>query len=132
MHALTQLWLVAILIVALVAVPDMAGAYRLVWDAPTTGGSVEGYLVEVSTDEGLTWAFNYTVPGDKTELPLDDKCQFNTAYGFRVSAFNAAGIGKPCAPIHWTRPPYKPPPDKPLPAVNGGRQPQNVSGAKVE
>ena len=116
--------------IAISVAPFPAAAATLEWDAPA--GSVDGYLVEISDDEGATWAYNYTVAGDVTALNLDDKCAFMTSYRFRVSAFNAAGISPPCDPVSWTRGAYTPPPDNPLPAVTGGQQPGIVSGAAVQ
>ena len=104
-----------------------AHAWTLVWDAST--GNPDGYVVEISEDGGSTWPFNYSTT--ETRLPLDDKCNFNATYSFRVSAYNAAGISAPCEPLTWTRPPYLPPADNPLPAVNTG-PPADVGGPSVQ
>jgi len=97
-------------------VPGGASAWTLMWDNST--GTVNGYLVEISTDNGATW--NYIYGTDTPGLPLDDKCAFGATYMFRVSAFNQAGVSAPCAPLTWTRPAYEPPANNELPAVNNG------------
>jgi len=93
-----------------------AMAWTLMWDTST--GTVDGYLVEISIDDGATWAYLYGT--DTPGLNLDNKCAYGQAYKFRVSAFNAAGVSAPCPPISWVRPPYTPPPDRPMPVVNIG------------
>ena len=128
MKGLSILYLVLLVILMAAMSAGAAPAATLVWDP--SSGTVDGYLVEISTDGGATWAYRYAVI--ETQLDLNDKCQFNTGYQFRVSAYNNAGISAPCDPITWSRPPYTPPADNPLPPVNGGVQPGTVAGAGVK
>jgi len=114
---LNHLFTAAALLIGLVFAPQSAQAWSLAWDQST--GVVEGYVAEISTDGGATYPYVYVIT-DGTRLNLDDKCEFNTTYTFRVSAFNPAGISAPCPSISWYRPPYEPPTEVPLPIVNNG------------
>jgi hypothetical protein len=108
--------LVTTLLILIFLVAGDATAWTLMWDNST--GTVEGYLVEISDDNGETWKYIYAT--DTPGLNLDDKAAFNRTYMFRVSAFNAAGVSAPTEPLTWTRPAYTPPAENPLPVVNNG------------
>ena len=105
------------LLVGIILAPQSAQAWSLEW-TPSTG-TVEGYVVEISTDGGATYPFVYVIT-DGIGLNLDDKCEFNTTYTFRVSAVNAAGVSLPSPSLSWYRPPYEPPAEVALPVVNNG------------
>ena len=111
-----NLFKVATLMAIMLLIPTMLYAWTLMWDAPV--GVVNGYIVEISDDNGATWQYIYGT--DAPGLPLDDKCAFGKTYSFRVSAFNNAGISQPTEPLTWTRPAYEPPADNQLPIVNNG------------
>lgn len=114
--------------VALIIIPSLAFCWSLAWDAST--GTVEGYVVEISQDGGGSYPYIYVVT-DGQRLALDDKCEFNTTYTFRVSAYNASGISEPCPAISWYRPPYEPPAENPLPLVNTGPVPPAPDNTNV-
>ena len=106
----------------------LASAWTLIWNPST--GSPQGYIVDISTDAGVTWPYRYVVSTE--DLMLDDKCQFGKTYQFRVSAYNVAGVSEPSESLAWTRPGYVPPIEAPLPAVNDGTRPDLVGGLNVQ
>jgi predicted phage tail protein len=69
-------------------------AVALAWAAPSSAGGAEitDYLVQYSSDSGLTWNdFSHT-PAAETSLTVDGLTN-RTAYKFRVAAINRAGAG---------------------------------------
>jgi len=117
------------LLIGFLLAPQSATAWTLAWDHST--GTVEGYVIEISTDGGTSYPYVYVVGGDTAILALDDKCEFNTTYTFRVSAFNPAGISTPCPSLSWYRPPFEAPTENHLPAVNNGPT-STPTGANVQ
>ena len=77
------------------------GTAALVWAVPTSDGGapVTSYIVERSTDGGLTWA---TATTTSTTGAVLSGLTNGTAYAFRVIAVNAAGSGAPSAPVTAT------------------------------
>ena len=77
------------------------GTAALVWAVPTSDGGapVTSYVVERSTDGGLTWA---TATTTSTTGAVLSGLSNGTAYAFRVIAVNAAGSGAPSAPVTAT------------------------------
>jgi titin len=77
------------------------GTAALVWAVPTSDGGapVTSYVVERSTDGGLTWA---TATTTSTSGAVLSGLTNGTAYAFRVIAVNAAGSGAPSAPVTAT------------------------------
>ncbi len=107
----------AIIAVACLMVTSSGSAYDLVWQEGTGDGApTEGYIVDVSTDGAVTFPFHYTV--SEPVLALDDKTSHGQEYVFKISAYNAAGRSAPTESLTWTRPPFVPPTDAPLPPIN--------------
>ncbi len=61
----------------------------LAWSAPADGGTVVGYLVDYSLDNGATWQGS---PSAGTEVVVSGLMN-NKAYIFRVAAVNESGTG---------------------------------------
>jgi hypothetical protein len=68
----------------------------LTWDHPTTlgGAALEGYTVEISYDDGLTWPETATVSGFQTSAVISGLVNGND-YQFRVYGTNLYGDGVP-------------------------------------
>jgi|GEM_PF-756610 len=73
------------------------GRVSLTWLSPeSTNSPIIDYLVEYSSDGGLTWtAFNDGV--STTTAAIVTGLANDTAYRFRVSTVNEAGVGRPSA-----------------------------------
>jgi len=75
----------------------------LQWAAPLSNGgkSVSNYVVQYSTDQGLSWITASTMPTNRPSASVTGLMN-GRAYVFRVSAVNSAGTGafaSPTAPI---------------------------------
>ncbi|MBS0638940.1 MAG: fibronectin type III domain-containing protein [Proteobacteria bacterium] len=66
-----------------------SSAVTLTWNAPTSGGSPTGFLVQYSSNAGSTWSegvsFGMVTNGTVTGLSA------STTYSFRIAAVNASG-----------------------------------------
>ena len=81
----------------LTAVADGPTAIELEWDDPTTDGGREitGYLIEVSTDGGVTWS-NLVRNSRSTDTSYRDAgLTAGVTRHYRVSAININGAGDP-------------------------------------
>lgn len=67
---------------------------ELAWSPPDGASGPERYLVEKSSDEGLTWSPVGTVRGDRAELTVRELGQ-TPSLRFRVSVLRADGVGRP-------------------------------------
>lgn len=67
----------------------------LVWSTPSSDGgtSITGYKVEQSTDGGATWSSLVANTGSASTVYVVSGLTNGSAYRFRVSAVNAAGVG---------------------------------------
>jgi titin len=67
----------------------------LVWTTPASDGgtSITGYKVEQSTDGGTTWTSLVANTGSASTVYVVSGLTNGSAYRFRVSAINSAGIG---------------------------------------
>jgi hypothetical protein len=82
----------------LVVTPGLNQA-TLTWDAPLdNGGSpIADYLVEYSTDNGITWK-TFAHPASAATSIVVDKLNGSILHLFRVSAINVAGAGPSVMP----------------------------------
>ena len=86
-------------VTGLAAAPGTDSHLRLTWTAPgNTGGGVTGYRVERSPDTTpRAWTVVREDTGSAAVSWDDDEVTADTAYRYRVSARNGAGIGTPSA-----------------------------------
>ncbi|MEY2675298.1 MAG: hypothetical protein RL102_564 [Actinomycetota bacterium] len=77
---------------------------ELTWAAPADlfGGSVLGYMIQISTNNGTSWVSYIQVPGTAVavNLPLMPK---GSTYQYRVYANTQGGAGTASAPLTLTR-----------------------------
>ena len=75
----------------------VAGKINLTWTPPSGTGTISGYNVQRSTDNGTTWT---TVNSTLTPTPSFTDAPAitaNTVYAYSVTASNATGAGQPSA-----------------------------------
>lgn len=72
----------------------------LTWSPPESdgGSAITNYIVEKSTSFSARWVRASKSAVTTTRLELEDLVE-GTAYEFRVSAENEAGVGPACQPI---------------------------------
>ena len=83
----------------LAVTPGSGSRLQLGWTAPTdTGGGITGHRIERSPDiTPRTWTVVREDTGSATAGWGDDEVAADTAYRYRVSARNSAGVGTPSA-----------------------------------
>lgn len=78
----------------------------LTWTAPT--GSISGYRIERSGDNGVTWPVSFDVADPAASGFSDTTVQPATSYLYRVFAYNGAGDSLASAPASVTTPAVPP------------------------
>ena len=86
-------------VTGLTAAPGSGSRLQLGWTAPTdTGGGVTGYRIERAPDTTpRVWTAVREDTGSASASWGDDDVAADTAYRYRVSARNSAGVGTPSA-----------------------------------
>ena len=72
-------------------------AVALTWRAPTWDGggihAISAYVIQISTDSGLTWATMVATTGSTDPAHTVEGLVNGTSYQFRIAAINAEGTG---------------------------------------
>ncbi|MYB77429.1 MAG: peptidoglycan DD-metalloendopeptidase family protein, partial [Chloroflexi bacterium] len=86
-------------VTGLAVAPGTGSRLQLTWTAPTdTGGGITGHRIERSPDTApRTWTVVREDTGSDTASWGDNDVAADTAYRYRVSARNSAGVGTPSA-----------------------------------
>ena len=86
-------------VTGLAVAPGTGSRLQLTWTAPTdTGGGITGHRIERSPDTApRTWTVVREDTGSDTANWGDNDVAADTAYRYRVSARNSAGVGTPSA-----------------------------------
>ncbi len=81
----------------LVATMTSSSQINLSWTAPANNGgsAVTGYMIERSTDSGITWSTIVSNTGSTATAYNDTGLVASTTYTYRVSAINSVGTSSP-------------------------------------
>ena len=99
-----------LLAMVMVLISTCAFGMTASWDAPTTGGTPEGYILEWTDGTEV-----FTKTTTSLSITIEDKYfDMNKQYSFTVRAYNSAGQSEKSNTATWTRLPFVPPVDSVL------------------